>query len=1065
MRHLFFPVVLVVLSSSVVRAQSSFEFENDRVTVAFSPDGCITSIKEKATQRELVERAMPFVTARLTNGCEVSANRLTSPLEGRLAFGFQQDIGEVGVSVVPFEGGWTFSLESKMDESVNELCVGNLRASCGKWQSDMSGAVSDERSAIFLRPYDCEPFIRVDGLLRVVVAREFGFSGWKIGLAAGSRDKILAAMRKMTEVAGIRHSSSGGAWASDSDSNRKSYVWANVTPESVDDWIDFAERGGFGTVHLHGWWYLLGQYKPNPKDFPNGVADIRMMADRLHAAGLEVGTHTLTGCIYPGTEGWVIPECSPDLISDRTYTLAEPLASNSVELVVNELPWEKHDLVFNSWSRGNALRVGTEIIQYSGIRREKPYAFTGLTRGAFGTRKIPYFSAGTKVDYLHQIYYAFYPAPRTKLADSLAEGIARVFNECRLDQIYFDGAEGMGSRYAIDWMRRHIYSKLVSQTGSIIEETSCGGGENWWRYSREGAWDYPNWAPKRFLDRHIATVLPKRQSSFLPVQFGWWCPCAGMPSKSWQTVDDTEYFASKCAGHDAPMSVVEMKVEHKPLSFLEERNLTALGRWERFRLARVFPDSLRMRMCKPGAEFRLVQELDGHWAVHEQEVIKRRADGSVPVNVFTLNSPERRVVDLRIEGLYGCDKGVVSQPVLTDSDVASMNFTAAKGVSQTMNVAKDGYFGQTLVLEVTNTTVSARGAWACAECAFEHPYRKIGDVLECWVEGDGSGALLNLQLRNPRTQAGARVEHYVRLDFTGWRHFEFPSRERDTEQFSEYVWPYSDADIYTLYRYPLVCQSISSVGIWLNEIPAGRSSRVSVAGLATRPMKSTTAERVAVKVGDQRVKSPFPLRSGEVAELSDGVWTLFATNGLPLCRRRTDERLTLSKGSNIIKCGARDSSNAPVRVEVTLLAVSETATRLDPDSPGVIRSRLSYEAADTVIHAPSRGFDELLSVKVRPGESARIELCIMGPIDSPVLANTETGESYAFDVRLEEGDRLFCRNGVDWKVIDGARTQKTSGSLDKAFPVFAGGNHLLKISSASEQQADARLSVLKRYLK
>ena len=86
------------------------------------------------------------------------------------------------------------------------------------------------------------------------------------------------------------------------------------------------------------------------------------------------------------------------------------------------------------------LRIGQELVQYQEISREKPYAFKQCIRALSGTRPSEH-PAGCKVDYLQQRYLAFYPEPDSALADALAEHVAAIYNDCKMDMLYFDGSE------------------------------------------------------------------------------------------------------------------------------------------------------------------------------------------------------------------------------------------------------------------------------------------------------------------------------------------------------------------------------------------------------------------------------------------------------------------------------------------------------------------------------------------------------------------------------------------------------------------------------------------------
>ena len=118
----------------------------------------------------------------------------------------------------------------------------------------------------------------------------------------------------MTLASGRPHSAAGGAWALGSEATRGSYLNANVTASSLDDWIDLCERGGFDVLHFRERWYSCrGHYPVNAKDWPGGLADMKAAVAKIHAAGYHAGLHTLTACIDP-KDPWVAGIENSDLL-------------------------------------------------------------------------------------------------------------------------------------------------------------------------------------------------------------------------------------------------------------------------------------------------------------------------------------------------------------------------------------------------------------------------------------------------------------------------------------------------------------------------------------------------------------------------------------------------------------------------------------------------------------------------------------------------------------------------------------------------------------------------------
>ena len=401
-------------------------------------------------------------------------------------------------------------------QDIKKLTFCDVGSTLTKYCGRMANMLSDDDAAVCLRGYNLPVEMSVGrGRLRLQTTCEHGLTGVRGGLAFGTRQEVAGLLKTMTRRAGVPYSANGGAWSLDSSACRGSYLFANLEYAAVDDWIELTRRCGYSTIHLHAWWGRLGHYPVNRNFYPEGEADLKRAVERIHAAGLRAGMHTLTACIHP-LDPWVSPKPHPDLLCSENYTLAKMIGKDDKSVLVNELPVNNHDVVFTYSGNGNALRIGDEIIKYSRVSREKPYGFFECERGAFGTTPAAH-QTGINVGYLQQRYYAFYPRPDSELAEKLADRLGHIFNSCNIDNLYFDGSEGMRSRYGIDYMRHSIMKKLNERA---LIEASCHGAHNWWFHSRLGAWDHPVWGMRSFHDKHIAQARKYRKSDMMSTQLG-----------------------------------------------------------------------------------------------------------------------------------------------------------------------------------------------------------------------------------------------------------------------------------------------------------------------------------------------------------------------------------------------------------------------------------------------------------------------------------------------------------------------------------------------------------------
>jgi len=1037
-------------------------FENRHATLAIDVWGRVVSLRSKPLGRELLARPQKLVSVRLKDGRQMTA-RKASFQEGLLTFEFPRGEGTAVLALEPRDDYFTFTVRALTVPEVDSLTFFNLPVTADKYRGAMANMLSDDTDAVCLRGYELPVETGIGGspaALRVGTTAEHGLTGWRAGLAAGPKQQMPGMLRAMAVEAGVPASKLGGPWSLGAETNRGSYLFADLTRASVDDWIEVARRGGFTHIHIHGWWATLGHYEVNRSHFPKGLDDLKETVDRIHAAGLKAGVHTLTACIDP-RDAWVTPEASPHLIATASYTLARPMTPTDTVIYVNEKPSADHDVVFTYMSNGNAIRIGTEIVQYGEVVSESPYAFARCQRGAFKTRPAAH-AAGERADYLQQRYIAFYPQPGSPLAEELAERIAGVINTCALDQLYFDGSEGMMSRYGIDFMRHAIFQRF---RGEVLAEASCHGAHNWWFHSRIGAWDHPVWAAKRFHDLHVASAGQARDADLLEPQMGWWAPRGPSAQARGHFLDEMEYFGAKNLGLDAAMSVQGVNVSHQPLGFHMEKQFTALGWYERLRLARYFDPATVARIAVPGDEFRLRQGADGAWqfipvtmAAHRISAVGNGSEKWVGRNPFAEQPLAARIEALFSVAPYDNPKRVL---VADFADLAAFQrSTSSAAVSLDLTEAQGELRGgeRNLRLRAENKAAQRRGAWTKASLSFPAPYRNLGGTgaLGVWVKGDGKGALLNLQLGTPREYMSALSDHYVTLDFTGWRYVELLLRERDVERMADYQWPYGGH--YNIYRNPLDVAHVSNLNVYLNDLPVGQSTEVVLGPIVALPVQPAELKNPAITVNGRTLVLPVTMKSGDFLEIEpSGVCTHHDDRGNPLALLHPADSATwpvLRQGENAIALDCERPEGLNSRAEVTLIASGTPFGTANPrEKIGWQHLAREYEMPRWI--AAPQGPENAWDLPVRPGEQARLEIELSGGMENPVL--TINGQEIGFPVALKPGQRLVCRDQRHWVVLGPNRETVAEGDLAETLAPAKSGSNRVAFTCAAPDRAVVKL--------
>ncbi len=770
---------------------------------------------------------------------------------------------------------------------------------------------------------------------RRLVARcypRFGFAGARAALIACPPGELRDALKEVVTAApDLPHSPIGGPWALDAQIGRGSYLFnfGGLSEKTADEWIDLARRTGMNQIDFHGGQsFRFGDCRPNPETYPDGLKSLRAAVDRLHASGIAAGLHTYAFFIDKRCP-WVTPVPDPRLAKDATFALAGPIAADAKAAVVLE-PTGAMSAVTGFFVRNSAtVQVDDELITYGGVSKEPPYTFTGLVRGALGTRAAPH-AAGRPVHHLKECFGLFAPDGDSTLLEEVAARTAQAFNEGGFDMMYMDALDGEDVLGGPEngW---HYGSKFVFEVWKRLErpaamEMSTFHHHLWCVRSRMGAWDHPTRGHKRFIDIHCEANEAVRRM-FLPGHLGWWAVkrwsgIQGEPTYS----DDIEYLCAKALGNDVGISVMGIDpVGLKTVPVLE-RLAGILRQHEELRRGVYFDEAVKAKLREPGKEFTLFRDPSRRWrfrraghAKHKVEAI----DGAS--NAWTAENPfGEQPLGLRIEALLSA--GPYDAPgSVTLADFASPGEfgerSAAPGVAVELRSAPEparpglpsGAFRAT-----NSGKIPRKAAWAKARKTFA-PTLDLSkhQALGLWVHGDGRGEVLNLQLTCPSHLVAGIGEHYVAIDFTGWRYVELI--EPEAERYSEYSWPYGSP--YAIYRENVDYGHVESLGLWYNNLPEGGEARCSLSPIRALPLVPAKLKSPAVTAGGKTIVFPVEMEPGSYLELLPGSGCkLYGPDGTLLGEvAPRGEAPVLRPGANGITFGCDGEPGIRPRARVTVI--------------------------------------------------------------------------------------------------------------------------------------------------
>ena len=396
-------------------AQAAALIENEVAKLAISPRGRCLALLDKRTGDDHLLRTTPFVS--LGSGSKTFDRSTCSQASGKLVFRFDQAPATVvlGVDVKPRY--FVFRVESVDNPDIDELTFASLNLQACKYVNDMSGLGADDEFSVCLRALNLQTAVEVRGnppKMSASADRTHSLCGAAVALTACPNEQLRPALQDLLRQENLAYSHLGGPFAREAAENRSSYLFAYVSENDVEQWIDLAQRGGIGYIHLISWEQSLGHYAPNPSLFPNGINGLKTVVDKIHAAGLQVGMHTLTGCIDTN-DPWVRPVPDPRLATDGTYTLTTAMGLQDANVPTAEPPGD-FPTIWAYGSRGNCLRIDDELILYARISQAAPYGFYQCQRGAFGTH-VSEHQVGAKVHHMYVRYGCFQPDENSTLVD------------------------------------------------------------------------------------------------------------------------------------------------------------------------------------------------------------------------------------------------------------------------------------------------------------------------------------------------------------------------------------------------------------------------------------------------------------------------------------------------------------------------------------------------------------------------------------------------------------------------------------------------------------------------
>lgn len=729
------------------------------------------------------------------------------------------------------------------------------------------------------------------GRLQATAYARLGFAGAKVAVILCPQARLREVMKEVVSAADeLPQTRIGGPWALDSPANQGSYILectGKVGEDQIDRWIHMLRELGISQLDFHcGRSFRFGDYTPHPEVYPRGIDSVRAMTDRLHAANMLAGLHTYSFFIAKDSP-FVTPVPHPGLAFDATYTLAEALPADAAAVPVLESTAEASAITGFFIRNSVTLRIGDELITYKAVRKDAPFGFTECQRGAHGTSPAAH-PAGAKVHHLKECFSLFVPDPDGPLWAEVIARTAEVYNEGGFDMIYLDALDGSdihgGGAWAWYYGSKFVFELANRLKKPAIFEMSTFHHHLWYVRSRMGAWDCPARGPKPFIEIH-RIINRNCRDMFLPAHLGWWAIFDWRGIQPERTTPDVlEYLGARCIADGCGLS---FPVGFTPDAYEKSPNIQRLGRivrrYEDLRRSKAVPEHVRQQLGTPGEEFTLSMPADSDAAApvfrpiryDKHKVTRLEPNG----NTWTvINRFDRQPVRLRIEALLSAADYDAPDSVIVEDfgDPAVFDQRqAAAGVTMRLDRTDDAERARAL-LAGAPAEGSPSGTWAMVGRKHSPSINLANKGLGLWVHGDGSGAVLNVQIKSPTHAYGGVCDRYARIDFEGWRYVELIEPEGDN--IVNHGWPYMPrpeewsrigsglmAYAYPAFHYHVMYDQIESVNLWYGNLPPGGTT-CRLSPIKAVPLQPCRMRDPSVTIGGETITFPVELESGQYLE-------------------------------------------------------------------------------------------------------------------------------------------------------------------------------------------------------
>jgi hypothetical protein len=483
----------------------------------------------------------------------------------------------------------------------------NAKTSGGVLSND-EGVVYERGSTAIGQPYGCslQAFcIDRNKDRKITIINDFpgafvpanpegALPGSAIALFGQAPETALATIGKIELAEGLPHPMLNGKWIKDPESGAGNpYLITTFTEENIDELLGHAQRIGFYSIYHSHPFKNWGHFDLLDDQFPNGRAGMKTCVEKAAKAGIRTGVHTLTNFITTN-DLFVQPVPHQGLAFFAETSLTQSLSETDTEIFIKDTLYYQHQ------STVQALRIGNEIIRFSGVSAGAPFKLLECQRGAFGTTAARH-TAGSHVrrlvDHGYQTFY-----PNWEMQKELIQNIVGFFNETGVSHLDFDGHEGTFGSGNGDFAMGYFPEKFLSGVRHQVVNGSSRSNHFYWHMNTYLNWGEPWYAGFKESQgdyRFQNQVLLER--NYMPNMLGWFL----FTNKT--TLEEMEWMLARSAGYNAGYALVAelSSFRENPQTDTVIQQITL---WEEARKRKIFNAKQLEALKNPNIDFSITKD-------------------------------------------------------------------------------------------------------------------------------------------------------------------------------------------------------------------------------------------------------------------------------------------------------------------------------------------------------------------------------------------------------------------------------------------------------------------------